>query len=131
MNYIEHQHTRFNPLTGEWVLVSPHRMQRPWSGQEETIETDILPEFDPTNPLCPRVLRASGVQNPDYSSTFVFQNDFPALLEGVPEPPKNNDDPLFQMSSAGGNCRVMCFHPKSNKTLPIMSLKEIEVVIYE
>lgn len=105
-------------------------MQRPWSGQEESIPTNDLPEFDPTNPLCPGVKRASGLITPNYDSTFVFTNDFPALLDGVPEPP-TSDDPLFQMGPAGGNCRVMCFHPKSNKTLPTMSLLDIEVVIQE
>lgn len=68
--------------------------------------------------------------NPDYSSTFVFTNDFPALLEDIPTPDES-DDPLFQMKEAKGTCRVMCFHPKSNKTLPIMTVKEITTVIDE
>lgn len=78
--------------------------------------------------LCPGVLRASGEKNPKYESTFCFTNDFPALLEDVPLPPKSNE-PLFQMSGARGTCRVMCFHPKSNKTLPVMTPKEIRNVI--
>lgn len=68
--------------------------------------------------------------NPNYEATYVFQNDFPALLEETPSPPPS-DDPLFQMSDAKGTCRVMCFHPKSNKTLPVMTLDEIEKVIDE
>ncbi|XP_058442691.1 probable galactose-1-phosphate uridylyltransferase isoform X1 [Malaya genurostris] len=124
----EHQHTRFNPLTGQWILVSPHRMKRPWSGQEEHPQQVELAEFDPKNPLCPGVIRANGVKNPAYTSTFVFTNDFPALLEDVPLPPKS-DDPLFQTGGARGTCKVMCFHPKSNKTLPLMSPKEIRSVI--
>lgn len=68
--------------------------------------------------------------NPVYKSTFVFTNDFPALLENIPAPPKSYD-PLFQIAEAKGTCRVMCFHPKSNKTLPIMSQSEIENVIEE
>jgi UDPglucose--hexose-1-phosphate uridylyltransferase len=103
-------------------------MKRPWSGQQEAPQKNDLPEFDPTNPLCPTVIRQNGEQNPDYESTFVFTNDFPALLEDVPLPP-SNDDPLFQMRGARGTCRVMCFHPKSNRTLPIMSPKEISLVI--
>ncbi|XP_030377270.1 probable galactose-1-phosphate uridylyltransferase [Scaptodrosophila lebanonensis] len=126
----EHQHRRLNPLTGQWVLVCPHRMLRPWSGQEEAAQKNELPEFDPNNPLCPGVKRPNGIQTPAYTSTYVFDNDFPALLEEVPSPP-TGDDPLFQTAPARGTCRVMCFHPKSNLTLPTMSLTEIGVVINE
>lgn len=110
--------------------MSPHRLLRPWAGQEEATEINDRPEFDPTNPLCPGVTRPNGQKNPQYTSTFVFTNDFPALLENVPEPPQNND-PLFQTASAKGTCRVMCFHPKSNKTLPVMAVREIRDVVDE
>lgn len=103
-------------------------MKRPWSGQQEAPQKSDQPEFDPTNPLCPGVTRQNGEKNPQYQSTFVFTNDFPALLEDIPLPPKS-DDPLFQTGGARGTCRVMCFHPKSNKTLPIMTPKEIRTVI--
>ncbi|EDW51888.1 probable galactose-1-phosphate uridylyltransferase [Drosophila sechellia] len=126
----EHPHRRLNPLNGQWVLVCPHRTQRPWSGQQEKAQKNDLPEFDPTNPLCPGVTRPNGIQTPEYESTYVFENDFPALVEVVPVPP-NSDDPLFQIAPARGNCRVMCFHPKSNLTLPTMSAAEIVVVIDE
>lgn len=105
-------------------------MLRPWSGQEEKHQINDVPDFDPKNPLCPGVIRGSGLKNPNYESTFVFPNDFPALLEDTPNPP-SNDDELFQMGQAQGTCRVMCFHPKSNKTLPVMTLGEIELVINE
>lgn len=103
-------------------------MTRPWSGQQESPQKNDLPDWDPTNPLCPGVVRSSGEKNPEYSSTFVFQNDFPALLEDVPLPPLS-DDPLFQTGGARGKCLVMCFHPKTNKTIPKMTPKEIRTVI--
>jgi UDPglucose--hexose-1-phosphate uridylyltransferase len=103
-------------------------MRRPWSGQQESVQKIDLPDFDPLNPLCPGVVRQSGERTPKYESTFVFTNDFPALLEDIPLPPES-DDPLFQTSGARGTCRVMCFHPKSNKTLPTMTPKEIRTVI--
>lgn len=103
-------------------------MRRPWSGQQEPVQKIDLPDFDPLNPLCPGVVRTNGERNPKYESTFVFTNDFPALLEDIPLPPES-DDPLFQTKGARGTCRVMCFHPKSNKTLPTMTPKEIRTVI--
>jgi UDPglucose--hexose-1-phosphate uridylyltransferase len=103
-------------------------MLRPWSGQEEAAQKVDLPEFDPTNPLCPGVTRQNGEKNPKYDSTFLFTNDFPALLEDIPVPPES-DDELFQTGGARGTCKVMCFHPKSNKTLPVMTPKEIRTVI--
>jgi len=124
----EHQHLRHNPLKGEWVLVSPHRMKRPWAGQKEKLEEAERPEFDPTNPLCPGVKRPSGQVNPNYESTFVFDNDFPALLEDVPEP-DDDQDPLFLSAGARGKCKVMCFSPKSNVTIPLMSVEEIKLVV--
>src|SRR5512139_3960561 len=81
-------HRRLNPLTGEWVLVSPHRAKRPWLGQVEKSVPENLAQYDPTCYLCPRNERAGGIKNPDYNGTFSFENDFAALL---PDPVQETD----------------------------------------
>ncbi|KAH3837631.1 galactose-1-phosphate uridylyltransferase-like [Dreissena polymorpha] len=124
----DHQHLRYNPLRDDWVLVCPHRMKRPWAGHVEKPEEETIPRHDRKNPLCPGNTRPNGMVNPDYDSTFLFTNDFPALLEEGPAPDES-DDPLFRCAEAKGTCKVMCFHPWSDITLPIMSLTEIRVVI--
>nr|XP_008116072.1 PREDICTED: galactose-1-phosphate uridylyltransferase isoform X1 [Anolis carolinensis] len=124
----EHQHLRYNPLRDDWVLVSAHRMRRPWQGQVEEPTQDDVPRHDPANPLCPGAQRANGKVNPDYESTFVFDNDFPALQPDAPEPDADGH-PLLRAASARGVCKVMCFHPWSDLTLPLMSLAEIRNVV--
>ncbi|NXG59324.1 GALT uridylyltransferase, partial [Hemiprocne comata] len=124
----EHQHARYNPLRDDWVLVSAHRVKRPWQGQLEKPPPEDVPRWDPRNPLCPGATRANGEVNPRYEGTFVFPNDFPALQPDAPEP-GDSDHPLFQAAAARGVCKVMCFHPWSDLTLPLMSLTEIRAVI--
>ncbi|XP_058028392.1 galactose-1-phosphate uridylyltransferase isoform X1 [Ahaetulla prasina] len=124
----EHQHLRYNPLREDWVLVSAHRMRRPWQGQVEKPPEEDPPRHDPANPLCPGATRANGKVNPNYESTFVFDNDFPALQPDAPEP-EADDHPLLRSASARGVCRVMCFHPWTDLTLPLMSLAEVRRVI--
>jgi UDPglucose--hexose-1-phosphate uridylyltransferase len=121
-------HRRFNPLTREWVLVSPHRTKRPWLGRIEKATPSNLPTYDPTCYLCPGNERAQGARNPKYTSTFIFDNDFAALLPDAP-PFKLNESGLIEARSERGICRVMCFSPRHDLTIPRMSLPEICEVI--
>jgi UDPglucose--hexose-1-phosphate uridylyltransferase len=136
-------HRRFNPLTKEWVLVSPHRARRPWLGQVEKTPPENLPAYDPTCYLCPGNERAGGVRNPLYTSTYVFDNDYPALLtpqqmeaevtksapEITPEQICRNNPALFAAQPASGVCRVVCFSPRHDLSLPELQLNEVETVV--
>ncbi|MDT0604365.1 UDP-glucose--hexose-1-phosphate uridylyltransferase [Thalassotalea castellviae] len=123
----EHPHRRFNPLTDEWVLVSPHRAIRPWQGQIESIEQICRPSYDESCYLCPGNTRINGEVNNQYNSTYVFQNDFAALKTDTPKISSN--DPLFKFSVEQGESRVICFSPDHSKTLPQLSQNEISAII--
>eukprot|EP00794_Sanderia_malayensis_P009491 gene9491-10483_t len=129
-NEEEHPHTRYDQLGDKWILVSPHRTKRPWKGKVEQIQEADIPKHDPDNPLCPGGTRSHGDVNPDYTGVFVFNNDFPALLTDVPKM-VNSSHPLLLSQPAKGDCKVMCFHPHSNLSLPLMSLDEIRAVVDE
>jgi UDPglucose--hexose-1-phosphate uridylyltransferase len=129
-------HRRRNPLTGEWVLVSPHRARRPWLGQVEKVPGNVLPQYDPDCYLCPGNSRAEGKRNDAYTSTYVFDNDFPALLPPRKEESPNLDrsirapEALFEAQAESGICRVVCFSPRHDLTLPELSTVEVEQVLY-
>lgn len=123
----EHPHRRFNPLRGDWVLVSPHRTKRPWLGQQEK-SVDARPSYDPVCLLCPGNTRSGGEINPPYTGTFVFDNDYAALLPEAAEAPEAGGD-LFRQQPVAGACRVICFHPRHDLTLPEMQENEIIEVI--
>ncbi len=124
----DHPHRRYNPLTDEWVLVSPHRMKRPWQGQQEKTTEATRPSHDPTCYLCPGNERAGGAaKNPNYTSTYVFTNDFAALLPDTPS--AESAHPLLRASSAQGTSRVICFSPRHDLTLPNMALPDIRTVV--
>jgi UDPglucose--hexose-1-phosphate uridylyltransferase len=123
-------HRRYNPLTRDWILVSPNRNARPWQGQTEKPAQSANVQYDPSCYLCPGNARAGGVHNPKYSTTFVFDNDFASLQADLPGATfvhgKNN---LLTAMSESGRCRVLCFSPRHDLTLSQMSTREIGAVI--
>ncbi len=144
-------HRRFNPLTQEWVLVSPHRARRPWQGQVEKTSIENLPHYDPTCYLCPGNERAGGLRNPVYTDTFAFDNDFAALLPTAAASVENEEVPILTREAVDppgeptrldsvraslltavaehGQCKVVCFSPRHDLTLPELDLPAIENVI--
>jgi len=123
----ERPHRRYNPLTREWVLVSPHRTDRPWQGQVEPVAPPP-PSYDPDCYLCPGNRRRSGLSNPRYQSTFVFDNDFAALVPGTPQA-RAGDAGLLIAESEAGVCRVVCFSPDHSLTLARMTVDQIRSVV--
>lgn len=127
-NPTDHPHRRYNPLTGEYVLVSPHRNKRPWQGKVERPPQDDRPAYDPKCYLCPGNERAGGAKNPPYTSTFVFTNDFAAILPDSPDPPEPTN-PLLTAEGVQGTSRVICFSPRHDLTLPEMPAADIRHVV--
>jgi UDPglucose--hexose-1-phosphate uridylyltransferase len=127
-NIEDYPHRRLNPLTGDWILVSPHRAKRPWQGQVEKNVLDERPKYDPTCYLCAGNERAGGKFNPQYKGTFVFTNDFSALLTETPEG-YVDEGSLFQAKSESGICKVICFSDDHSLTIPEMEVEDIRKVV--
>jgi UDPglucose--hexose-1-phosphate uridylyltransferase len=121
-------HRRYNPLTQEWVLVSPRRMDRPWQGEVISLADHNRPSFEPNCYLCPGNPRANGIRNPAYESTYVFANDFPAMQETAIDA-KHIQGELIRAESESGICRVLSFSPRHDVALPQMSVEDIRRVI--
>ncbi len=128
MNLEDTPHRRYSPLTGEWILVSPHRTKRPWNGKIEALPATVMPKHDPSCNLCPGNPRAGGQINPDYHEPFVFANDFAALLPDTAQDSFNEAD-LLRAEAESGACKVICFSPRHDLTLARMSLPEVSSVV--
>ena len=126
-NLQDYSHKRFNILTGEWVLVSPHRAKRPWQGQNEEISKEKRPAYDESCYLCATNTRINGEINPDYKDVFVFTNDFAALQKDSPS--FNVNDGLLKAESETGICKVICFSPDHSKSLAEMEVLDIKKVV--
>jgi UDPglucose--hexose-1-phosphate uridylyltransferase len=130
MNLLSFPHRRYNPLTDEWILVSPQRTQRPWLGQVEKLSPESLPPYDPNCYLCPTNERAGGARNPDYKHTFVFDNDFASLFPDTAEGARpGGGKGLLYAESERGICRVICFSPRHDLTLPGMDPAGVRRVV--
>lgn len=128
--YQSSPHRRFNQLTGEWILVSPQRSLRPWGGQEEAPDTTVHTSYDPTCYLCPGNKRAAGAVNPNYTDTFVFTNDFAALLPRSETCFKQDSvDTLLKAEPESGICRVVCYSPRHDLTMARMEPTLIEQIV--
>ena len=124
----EHPHRRLNPLTGEWVLVSPHRAKRPWQGGRETVDRSRMPAYDAGCYLCPGNTRITGDRNADYADTFVFPNDFAAMMPEIPEGGASGDE-LMRLSPVRGTARVVCYSPRHDLTLAMMPVEAVRRVV--
>ncbi|WP_405562409.1 UDP-glucose--hexose-1-phosphate uridylyltransferase [Polaribacter sp. Asnod6-C07] len=127
-NLQDYSHKRFNILTAEWVLVSPHRAKRPWQGQNEEVNNEKRPTYDESCYLCAGNTRINGEINPEYKDVFVFTNDFAALQNDSPT--FNINDGLLKAESETGICKVICFSPDHSKSLADMSSEEIQKVVF-
>jgi UDPglucose--hexose-1-phosphate uridylyltransferase len=121
-------HRRLNQLTGEWVLVSPRRLERPWQGETFEPIPSVRPPYDPDCFLCPGNLRASGERNPHYETTFAFANDYAALIEDVPEA-HLDERGLLVARSERGSCRVLSFSPRHDLDIATLDLTSIRTIV--
>jgi len=120
-----------NPLTNEYVLVSPHRTKRPWNGQQEKPEVGVKPQYDPACYLCPENTRANGIKTIDFDHTHVFENDFAAVLPfPIPSNPVEKH-PLLKTEAVGGGCDVIIFHRRHDLTLATVDVDSVERVVEE
>ena len=115
-------HRRFNPLTREWVLVSPHRTQRPWQGQIERAGAARRASLTILNVIsAPATGARTATSTRDYPQTLVFDNDFPALRIDAGGGAVDRERPDRRRARARRLPRSICFSPRHDLTLARMS----------
>jgi UDPglucose--hexose-1-phosphate uridylyltransferase len=119
---------RWHPLREEWVIIAAHRQNRPWIGATVAAREEPTPPYLPDCYLCPGNRRVSGIVNPDYQSTFVFDNDHPCVGMDAPEYSSSNRSP-YRSRPAQGYARVICYSARHDLTMPELPLSAIEEIV--
>ncbi len=119
---------RWHPLREEWIIIAAHRQDRPWVGEQVNGVEHGIPEYDPDCTLCPGNHRISNKRNPEYTQTFVFDNDHPCVSFKAPSELELSIGP-YRNRPARGIARVLCYTPTHNLTLAELGIDEMVTLL--